>query len=175
MHGYNEHYNYFYFCSCDNLKSCFGSHVTCALFTDLKVHSSIAREVTDAIVTYSSAIPDLAIVKLNQPIESKHLFDAREQLGKSIKHRTLSSSSLKLNEGDEIVVFGYGLQYTLSSRSPSSPLLSVGVVSKVVYDGGEPVLFVTTAAVNPGMSGGLVASAMSGQPLGMVVSSSQSV
>ena len=55
----------------------------------------------------------------------------------------------------------------------NGPLVSRGVVSKVVCDENQPILFVTTAAVNPGMSGGLVASVSTGQLLGMIVSNSQ--
>ena len=68
-------------------------------------------------------------------------------------------------------IIGYGLQHNLAK--PNGSLVSRGVVSKVVRDQRQPVLFVTTAAVNPGMSGGLVASVRTGQLLGMVVSNSQ--
>lgn len=72
-------------------------------------------------------------------------------------------------------MIGYGLQHNniINNENMNGPLVSRGVVSKVVCDENQPILFVTTAAVNPGMSGGLVASVSTGQLLGMIVSNSQ--
>lgn len=71
----------------------------------------------------------------------------------------------------EITIIWFGLRH--SPTNLNGPLMTKGVVSKVIYDKDQPVLFVTTAAVNPGMSGGLVASTETGTQLGIVVSNSQ--
>ena len=132
------------------------------------VHDSISRTTAGATTLWSSSVPDLAVLKLVKPFRCDHL-DTKHLLSESIKP-TLSRNS-ELYEGNEVIVVGYGLQHNLVK--PNGSLVSRGVISKVVHDQDQPVLFVTTAAVNPGMSGGLVASVRTGQLLGMVVSNSQ--
>ena len=83
---------------------------------------------------------------------------------------TGSRSAAELCKGTEVTVIGFGLRH--SPANLIGPLVSRGVVSKVVYDEDQPVMFVTTAAVNPGVSGGLVVSAETGTLLGIVVSNS---
>ena len=82
-----------------------------------------------------------------------------------------SGTVAKVCRGIEVAVVGFGLRHCPTNLT--GPLVSRGVVSKVVYDMNQPIMLVTTAAVNPGMSGGLVASAETGTPLGMVISNSQ--
>ena len=141
----------------------------CFTDADIKVHNTITKETISASVAYSSSIPDLAVICLDQPIQTDNV---RQLLDESQQNGTLSKMS-ELYEGIDVIVIGFGLQHT--STNVGGPLLSRGVVSKVVCDKieGQPVLFVTTAAVNPGMSGGLVANAKTGQLLGLVVSNSQ--
>ena len=135
-------------------------------------HDTTTGEATRATVVYSSQLPDLALLKLNRPIGSDHILDVR-QLTVMTKDRKLrpSRAVAEVCKGTEIAVMGFGLRH--SPTNLSGPLVSRGVVSKVVYDKDRPVMFVTTAAVNPGMSGGLVASAEAGTLLGMVISNSQ--
>ena len=123
---------------------------------------------TEATTLWSSSVPDLAVLKLENPFKCDHL-DTNHLFSESRKSTT--SSNDELCKGTEVVVIGYGLQHNPSK--PIGSLVSRGVVSKVVCDQNQPVLFVTTAAVNPGMSGGLVANVRTGQLLGMVVSNSQ--
>ena len=130
-------------------------------------HNTTTSEATPATVIFSSLLPDLALLKLSRPLGS-NCIDLR-QLMESRK-LTGSESAAELCKGTEVTVIGFGLRH--SPANLIGPLVSRGVVSKVVYDEDQPVMFVTTAAVNPGMSGGLVASAETGTLLGMVVSNS---
>ena len=134
-------------------------------------HNTTTGEATRAKVVYSSQLPDLALLKLNKPITSNHTFmlesDMRQWDRKSRSSRTVA----KPCKGMEVVAIGFGLRH--GPTNITGPLVSRGVVSKVVYDMNQPVMLVTTAAVNPGMSGGLVADAETGSPLGMVISNSQ--
>ena len=137
-------------------------------------HNTTTREATPATVIYSSRLPDLAILKLDKPIGSGHniLESEVRQLTDMTKDRKLGSprTVAKVCRGTEITVVGFGLRH--GPTNLNGPLVSRGVVSKVIYDKDQPVMFLTTAAVNPGMSGGLVASAETGTLLGMVISNS---
>ena len=146
--------------------------------TDLMAHNTTTREDTSAKVIYSSQLPDIALLKVDRPIGSDHVLESavRQWIHVDItEHRNPRLSRTKtvaeLCEGTEIAVMGYGLRH--SPMNLSGPLVSRGVVSKVVCDKDQPVMFLTTAAVNPGMSGGLVASAETGKLLGIVISNSQ--
>ena len=145
--------------------------------TDLMAHNTTKREDTSAKVIYSSQLPDLAILKLDRPIGSDHILESavRQSGIDTTKDRnprwSRTKTAAELCEGTEIAVMGYGLRH--SPTNLSGPLVSRGVVSKVVCDKDQPVMFLTTAAVNPGMSGGLVASTETGKLLGMVISNSQ--
>ena len=132
------------------------------------MHNTNTREATSATVVYSCSIPDLAILKLNKEIGLNHI-DTRQLV------ESASSRNSELCKTIEVIVIGFGLGHSTTSTNPSrsGSLVSRGVVSKVVYDRDQPVMFVTTAALNPGMSGGLVASVKTGRLLGMVVSNSQ--
>ena len=138
----------------------------------MTAYITTTREAISATVIYSSPLPDLALLKLSRPIGSDHILDVR-QLKDMIEDRKLRSSRTvaELCKGMEITVIGFGLRH--SPTNPNGPLVTRGVVSKVIYDKDQPVLFVTTAAVNPGMSGGLVASTETDTLLGLVVSNSQ--
>lgn len=135
-------------------------------------YNATTRQSTAAILIYSSLLPDLALLKLNRPIGLDHILDMR-RLKDVTEDRKLRSSRTMAEpfKGREIAVIGFGLRH--SPTSLTGPLVTRGVVSKAIYDKGQPVMFVTTAAVNPGMSGGLVASVKTGALLGMVVSNSQ--
>ena len=138
-------------------------------YADLKVYNSISTIMTGATILWSSSVPDLAVLKLEKPFRSDHL-DTNYLIFSESGQPTPSRND-ELYEGNEVIIIGYGLQHNRAKSNGS--LVSRGVVSKVVFDQDQPVLFVTTAAVNPGMSGGLVASVRAGQLLGMVVSNSQ--
>lgn len=130
------------------------------------VHESIIlRTAVKATTVWSSTVPDLAVLKLEKPFRCDHL-DTKRLLSEPTPSR-----NYELYEGNEVIVIGYGLQHSVAK--PNGSLVSRGVVSKVVHDQDQPVLFVTTAAVYPGMSGGLVVSVRTGELLGMVVSNSQ--
>ena len=135
-------------------------------------HDTSTREATRATVVYSSRLPDLALLKLNRSLGSDHILDVR-RLSDMTKDRKLRSSRAvaEVCKGTEIAVLGFGLRHNPTNLN--DPLVSRGVVSKVVCDKDQPVMFVTTATVNPGMSGGLVASTETGTLLGMVISNSQ--
>ena len=140
------------------------------LHAGLTVHNTSTGEAIGAVVTYSCSIPDLAIVKLARPFESH---DTAKFASLFAAH-TESSVNMELDQGHEVVVVGFSLQPTAATINKTGPLMSRGVLSKAVCDhAGQPVMFVTTAAVNPGMSGGLVACGRTGRLLGMVVSNSQ--
>ena len=136
-------------------------------------HDATTREAIRATVVYSSQLPDLALLKLDRPIGSDHIILDVRRLTDIAKDRKLRSSRAvaKVSKGTEIAVIGFGLRH--SRTNLNGPLVCRGVVSKVIYDKDQPVMFVTTAAVNPGMSGGLVASTETGTLLGMVISNSQ--
>ena len=134
--------------------------------SDLMVHNATSSEATSATVIFSRTIPDLALLRLTRPVESK-LINSEH----FTEDPTLSKSRSGLCKGTKVFVVGFGLQH--GDLNVSGPLVCRGVVSKVVCDRGQPVMFVTTAAVNAGMSGGLVADAETGALLGMVVSNSQ--
>lgn len=70
---------------------------------------------------------------------------------------------------------GYGCEnpYKIKKRFSLSPLVTSGHVIKEVYSGGRVVMLVTTAVLLPGMSGGLVIDSLTGEPVGMVVSSTR--
>ena len=137
------------------------------MHTDLTVHNTSTGVAIGAVVTYSCSIPDLAIVELARPFES-------HDTAKFASLFAAHTASSVLDQGQEVVVVGFSLQPTAATINKTGPLMSRGVLSKAVRDdAGQPVMFVTTAAVNPGMSGGLVACGRTGRLLGMVVSNSQ--
>ena len=123
-------------------------------------------------MTYSSSVPDLAIIKLTRPFELDNALGI--SLLTAVSQKSAESGNFELAQGREVVAVGYGLQ-PLAAVTKPGPLVTRGVVSNVVHDRGRPVMFVTTAAVVPGMSGGLVACERTGRPIGMIVSNSQYV
>lgn len=90
--------------------------------------------------------------------------------------------------GEPVFVLGHGLfaphQRPLSSPTSAylllilssglPPSVSRGVVSKIVYHKGQPLIVETDAHVHSGASGGLLISAHSGSFLGLVTSNTQS-
>ena len=134
-------------------------------------HNTTTGEATRATVVYSSRLPDLALLKLDKPITSNHTFMLESDMRLWNRKFRSSGTVAKACKGMEVAVIGFGLRHCPTNLT--GPLVSRGVVSKVVYDKNQPVMLVTTAAVNPGMSGGLVANAETGSPLGMVISNSQ--
>ena len=134
-------------------------------------HNTTTGEATRAKVVYSSRFPDLALLKLDKPITSNHIFMLESDMRQWNRKSRSSGTVAKGCKGMEVVVIGFGLRH--GRTNITGPLVSRGVVSKVVYDKNQPVMLVTTAAVNPGMSGGLVANMETGSPLGMVISNSQ--
>ena len=76
-------------------------------------------------------------------------------------------------EGIAVLVIGLGFQDPHEMKTHVTPLVTRGAICKVVNDEkGKLEMFLTTAVVLPGMSGGLVVEALSGEPLGMAVSNS---
>ncbi len=137
-------------------------------------HNTTIGKATRATVVYSSQLPDLALLKLDKPIGSDHthvLKSDLRQLTDIMAGDRSSRTIATVCKGMEIVIVGFGLRH--GPTNLTGPLVSRGVISKVVYDMNQPVMLVTTAAVNPGMSGGLVASAETGALLGIVISNSQ--
>ncbi len=88
--------------------------------------------------------------------------------------RSVFGKSRESLEGQPIFAVGYGLPVSKTSSSAAhEPLVTSGVVSKAVRWRGVEVMVVSTAVVHPGMSGGMIVSATTGAPLGMIVSNSE--
>lgn len=136
----------------------------------------------------SNEVPDFALIKLVKPVSDHQTLQAIKNIfrypytnfqdASKYDHQSITSgsSSKRTNiiEGEPIFAVGFGLQEPKSSSTSREPLVTRGVVSKVVrWQGREEVMLVTTAVVHPGMSGGMVVSASTGKPLGMVVSNSE--
>jgi len=73
-------------------------------------------------------------------------------------------------EGKPIFVIGHGL---FSPRQRLYPSVSKGMVSKIVYFDGHPLIIETDARVNRGASGGLLLDAENGNFLGLVTSNTK--
>ncbi len=105
------------------------------------------------------------------PREINH--DFRATTRKSSKTNRKSCESL---EGEPIFAVGYGLLEPKARSGTVEPLVTRGVVSKVVrWEARQEVMLGTTAVVHPGMSGGMIVSAATGEVIGMVISNSEYV
>ena len=124
--------------------------------------------------------------KKKDPSSTKHTMVEEDNVKRTYGHHDVSSKMTELPpnhatvakplppaDGIAVNIIGLGCQDPHKMKTNITPLVTRGAISKVVYDEkGTLVMFLTTAVVLPGMSGGLVVEALSGEPLGMAVSNS---
>ena len=162
-----------------------------------------ARVHSPGEVIFSSSLPDIALIKItnhhhrkdtplhNQPPNStQSLFNAHQMTETGFlannKYMCTCNSNSNVTKGTEVCIIGYGFENPLDTvdrsdgsstlvctSDQSKPLVTKGRILNVIGYEDDVVMFVMSAVVHPGMSGGLVVNGNSGEPLGMVVSYSR--
>jgi hypothetical protein len=128
----------------------------------VRLHGQFDEWYPAKLVFISTSYIDVAVIKFSPPSSLRPVSCFLNPLPEPIKVS---------ERGTPIFVLGHGL-FVPYQRLP--PYVSRGIISKVVYHRGEPVILESSAQVHGGASGGMLIHAETGDFLGLVTSNTQS-